>query len=297
MKKDISKSRFDVFTALLLLLITLYSISLLGLLAWGLMKSLQDKVDYIMQGASAASFPKKITFDNYLNAFKELKLKLGMEFGGRTVYFGEMLMNSLIYAVVCGILHTLTPCIVAYLTVRIKTRFNKLINAIVYFQMFVPLLGSMPSSIQLMTSLHLINTWIGMFVMKIGFTGVSFLIFQAQFESLSGEYAEAAKIDGANRYQIMFGIEFQLVKTILMIYFVMNFISYWNDYQTPMIYLPNHPTASYGLWRLNSKTGSYSDYVIFKVAGFMIMIIPTFVLFLIFKDKMIGNLTLGGIKG
>jgi ABC-type maltose transport system permease subunit len=64
-----------------------------------------------------------------------------------------------------------------------------------------------------------------------------------------------------------------------------------------MIYMPNHPTAAYGLWRMNSQVSSYTDYIIFKVAGFMILILPTFVLFMLFKDKMIGNLTIGGLKG
>lgn len=297
MKKNLTKPRINVFLAILLIILALYSLSLIFLLGWGLLKSLQDKVDYIMQGASASSFPKSFTLSNYVSAFKELKLKLGVEFGGRPVYFGEMLFNSLVYSISCAVVSTLSPCIMGYLTVRIRTNFNKLINGIFYFCLLVPVFGAMPSMIQMMTSLRLINTWVGAIVMKMGFTGTYFLIFQASFRSLSGEYAEAAKIDGANRYQIMFGIEFQLVKTIIMISFVLDFIGFWNDYQTPMIYMPNHPTAAYGLWRMNSRASSYTDYVIFKVAGFMILIFPTFVLFMFFKDAMIGNLTIGGLKG
>lgn len=297
MKKNLTKPRLSVFSVLLLIVLVVYSLSLIILLGWGFLKSLQDKVDYVMQGASASSFPKKFTFANYISAFGELKIKLGMEFGGKTIYFEEMLLNSLVYSIGCAIVSTFTPCIVAYLTVRIRTGFNKIVNGIFYFTLLVPIIGSMPSMIQMMTTLGLINTWFGAIVMKIGFTGTYFLVYQASFRSLSGEYAEAAVIDGANRYRIMFGIEFQLVKTIITIAFVINFINFWNDYQTPMIYMPNHPTASYGLWRMNSHLSSYTDYIIFKVAGFMILIVPTFVLFMLFKDKMIGNLTIGGLKG
>ena len=34
-----------------------------------------------------------------------------------------------------------------------------------------------------------------------------------------------------------------------------------------------------------------------RVAGLIVMMLPILVLFLIFKDKLMGSLTLGGLKG
>ena len=64
-----------------------------------------------------------------------------------------------------------------------------------------------------------------------------------------------------------------------------------------MVYLSKFPTASYGMYMFNKANSSDFDYIIYKVAGFMILIIPTFILFMLFNDKMMGNLTVGGLKG
>lgn len=295
--KNFLKRNCNPFTIIAFCILAVYSLMLVSILGWALIKSFQTESDFILQGASVSAMPKEWSLANYVKAFSKIYYKLPMSKGGRTVYFGEMLGNSLLYSLGCAIIATLVPCVVAYLTVRCDFWFNKIINGMFYFQLLVPIVGSLPSSIQIMNTLGLMDTWIGVYMMKFHFMGMYFLIFQGTFRSLSKEYSEAAIIDGANHYKIMFGIEFSLVKTVIMIVFVMEFISFWNDYQTPMIYLSKYPTASYGMYKFNSVNSSDFDYVIYKVAGFMILIIPIFVLFMIFKDKMMGNLTVGGLKG
>jgi ABC-type maltose transport system permease subunit len=73
-----------------------------------------------------------------------------------------------------------------------------------------------------------------------------------------------------------------------------------------MIYLQNNPTAAYGLFIYSNGQGqaisfrgvSYSPSAVpVRVAGYMILIGPIFALFMIFKNKLMGNLTEGGLKG
>jgi ABC-type glycerol-3-phosphate transport system permease component len=123
------------------------------------------------------------------------------------------------------------------------------------------------------------------------------LIFQGIFRGLSKDYSEAAIVDGASDFTIMVKINFPMIFNSIIIVAVLNFIAFWNDYQTPMVYLRSHPTVSYGLYYFNNINDSKFGMLIYKVAGFMLMMIPTLLLFLGFKDKMIGNLTIGGLKG
>ena len=133
--------------------------------------------------------------------------------------------------------------------------------------------------------------------MKASFLSNTCLIFNATFSGLSKEYSEAATIDGASHFDVMFKVCFPLIKTTILVLFVTSFITFWNDYQTPMIYLSDHPTASYGLFVFNQSTNSYEDFLVYKVAGFILILAPTFLIFLLMKDYLLGNLTEGGVKG
>jgi ABC-type glycerol-3-phosphate transport system permease component len=132
--------------------------------------------------------------------------------------------------------------------------------------------------------------------MRASFLSGGYLFFHAAFASMSKEYAEAAKIDGATQLQLMVEIAIPLARTILLVQFVSAFISSWNDYQTPMIYLSSYPTAAYGLMLFTQSTNSYEDYLIYKLAGFMLLLIPTFTVFMFLKEYLLGEVTEGGVK-
>jgi ABC-type glycerol-3-phosphate transport system permease component len=260
-----------------------------ALIGWGFLKSLQTANDFVLQSLSYSAFPKEFGVSNYIAAFQQIEYK--------NVMLAGMFINSIFYAAGCAAASVLIPCIVGYLTAKIDVWFNKVVTGMVLFSMFFTCYGQMPSMIETMNKLGLMDTWLGMFLMKASFLSNMYLLFNAAFLSLSKEYSEAAYIDGASNTKVMFTICFPLIKTTILVLFVTTFITYWNDYQTPMIYLPNKPTASYGLFVFNSSTNSYQDYLVYKLAGFMLILLPTFLIFLVMKDYLLGNLTEGGVKG
>ena len=106
----------------------------------------------------------------------------------------------------------------------------------------------MPSEIRMLKQLHIYDTFFGMFVLRMNFLSIYFLIFYAQFEMIPMTYSEAAKVDGASNFKIMTRIILpQAVPTIVTV-FLLTFITFWNDYQIPLYYLPNSPTVSQGLY-------------------------------------------------
>ena len=165
--------------------------------------------------------------------------------------------------------------------------------------MIIPIVGSLPAEITLSKTLGLYNHIYGMWIMKANFLGMYFLIFLAAFNSISMTYTEAAKIDGANNMSIMLKIIFPLVKNVIFTIILINFITYWKDYQTPMIYLNAYPTVTYGLFRVifdsSSSAGMVS--VPIRMTASIIVVMPLIIIFIIFQKRLLGNLTMGGIKG
>ena len=133
-----------------------------------------------------------------------------------------------------------------------------------------------------------------MYILQANFLGMYFLVFYATFRSLSWEYAEAAFVDGASHFTVMTRIMLPLVKSTILAVGVMVFIGFWNDYQTPMIYMPSHATISFGLFQFTNASGGSPSEV---PAASIVVMLPMLIIFIILKDKFIGNLTVGGIKG
>ena len=88
-----------------------------------------------------------------------------------------------------------------------------------------------------------------------------------------------------------------MIRPVISVVLLLSFIGYWNDYYVPMMFIPNHPVAAYGLYRYQQATDSAISTIPMKISGCMIVFAPIFVLFLCMKDKLIGNLTVGGLKG
>jgi len=81
--------------------------------------------------------------------------------------------------------------------------------------------------------------------------------------------------------------------TVLLI----KFIEFWNDYQTPLIFMPSKPTLSLGLYLYSVSPENQLSSVPLKLAGCILVMIPTIILYSIFSEKLIGNVSMGGLKG
>ena len=88
-----------------------------------------------------------------------------------------------------------------------------------------------------------------------------------------------------------------MVRTTILALFILGFIGSWNDYQTPMVYLPSMPTIAYGLFRFRYSSDSLVSAIPMQITGCVVVMIPIMILFIVFRNKIMGNLALGGIKG
>lgn len=274
-----------------LVLLILYTVIFLVPLLWAFLVSFKDELDFM---TNVFGLPQKWLLSNYKYVFKEMAVPVS---GVGDIFIEEMFFNSICYTVLCTIMHTLTPCICAYAVARYNFKFGKFIYGIVIVTMILPTIGNLASEIQVAKALHLYDTLIGVAIMKGHFLGTNFLIFYASFKSLPSGFREAAEMDGASQAQIFFKISLPLVKTTIGAIALLSFITYWNDYNTAMIYLPSKPTVAYGLYRFTHSTTNKASFVTVAVAACMTVTIPIFIVFILFRNKLMGNLTVGGIKG
>lgn len=285
----------QIFPLIFFILLLIYAVSLLVPFLWTLMSSLKSRLDFRMD---PFGLPTSIEWENYVKAFNGLYIQVTDGAGVRNVFMLEMFGYTLAYAVGATILSTLSHMVVAYICAK-YTRFKitKVLYSIVIITMILPIVGSLPSEMQVVKALGLYNNILGAWIMKASFLGMHFLMFYATFKGISWEYAEAAFMDGASHARVMFQIMFPLAKTTIAGLMLLSFIGFWNDYNMSMIYMPDIPTIAYGLFRFQFSTGQETSSITIQLAGCTIVMFPIFVLFLCFRKQLIGNIAIGGIKG
>ena len=294
-KKKIFR-RMDVFETILFAAIFIYVLSMIFVLGFGCVNSLKHFMDY--GRGNKFGLPRKEygwQFSNYVNMLSDFYVDVYREGQGNVpVGIFEMLWNSVSYAVCMSFFTIMTQVMVAYAVSKYEFKFRKLIYNVAVIVMLIPIVGSLASELQFAETLGLRNSLIGVCVMKCKYTGIYFLVFYAMFKNVSWTYAEAAQMDGAGHLRIFLEVMLPLVSSTIASVFVLQFIANWNEYYTPMIFLENRPTIAYGLYRYHTGLQAKVPEVL---SASIATCIPIVILFMIFRNKIMGNITMGGIKG
>ncbi len=269
------------------IILMLFVISFIFPFAWILMNSFKETSEF---GLNMMGWPKNFTFDNFINAFKFKDSTTQ----NKTIL--EMLAMTILIAGVGTLVTVFTSTSAAYVVAKYKFFGRNIIFSVVIFSLIVPIVGSLPSQMQMMKNvLHLDGTVIGCIFIYSGGFGANFLLLYSFFKNLSWTYVEAARVDGANDFVIFFRIIMPMAKGPIIAISIIQLIGLWNDYQTPAIYLPKHPTLAVGLKFLFDKMQTLSYPMMF--ATIIIAILPILILFTAFSKTIMENTSVGGLKG
>lgn len=303
------------FFSVVFFVLIIYAAALLGLLLWALMTAMKDEKDLL--NGNVFGLPDVQTYGwdslwkNFGTILNNFHIKSGSGpapvtdyytvFGTHVHYevdanFFTMALNSLIYAGGGAILQAFIPAIVAYVLSKYKFKFSKVVYAIALITYIIPIVGNAPSMLAMLKNLGFYDSWFGYFFMKFNFSGMYFFIFYSFFQGLPDSYIEAAELDGANQLQIMTRVVFPYAKKTIFTVILIVFVQLWNDYQTPLLYLPTLPTLSYGVWYFSNYNINGLTSTPIRMASTMSMALPIILLFIFLKDRLMGNVSLGGLK-
>ncbi len=242
-------------------------------------------------------WPRKMTLENYKTAYEFFYVKVQVNGEDRIFYLLDQFMNSILFSVGSAIAMTATTLVMGYASARFRYKFSEFIYMFVLVAIALPIVGSMPSEIKTAQGLGIFDTFPGIWIMRCTFLNTYFLIYYAQFKMIPMDYTEAAKIDGANPLSVMLKIIVPLASGTTTAVFVLNFIALWNDFQIPMVYLPSHPVAAYGMYQFQNTAIIQIANTPNRLAGICLMAFPIVVFYAFFNKKLNVNLAVGGIKG
>lgn len=293
-KHGVTRERMSPLTITMAIILGFYCAVLIIWLVWAFLTSLKDPNDFL---GNKYGLPNPWYFDNFSYVLNEYKVEKLIDGVKTVISTGDMILNSILYSVGSAFVATLVPCITAYLCARYKYKFSKIVYGTVLVCMVVPIVGSQASELQVVIRMGIYDHMLGMWILKSGFLGLYFLVFHEVFSSIPEAYSEAAEIDGASDFCIMTRISLPLAKNTFFTVLLIMFVTYWNDFQTPMLYLPTHPTISEALYWIKSSSFNYFAKMPVKMAAPMMFLLPVLIIFLCFHKRLLGNLTVGGVKG
>lgn len=292
------RDKLNAASAMIMLFLIIYAAALLLMYLWGFFTSLKSTIEFRKNlYGLPKGWPWDWAWENYEWAFNNMTVPVYKDNSRIDVGLFGMLSNSLIYALLGPLVSLSITWLVAYLIASFPKLLSRIIFRLNIVLMMIPIIGSLPSALQLYMSLGLYDTWGYVVVSGISFIGSNLLIFHAYFSSVSKEIKEAASIDGAGNMSIMLKIVFPLTSKMFGILFLIAFIGRWNDYMTMLIWMPSKPTLAYGIYMLSTSTETAGTWPPRQFAGCMILMLPILIVFLIFKDKIIGQVTMGALKG
>ena len=279
------KSRLSPLTVVMLVVLILYCAFLLGMLLWAVLTALKEPLAF---NRNKVGLPNPWYFENipYVLKNAEIRKEQGV------VPFGEIVWNSILYSVGCALVNTFVTAVVAYACSKYKCAFSKFIYGLVLVVMVIPVVGNQTSEIQMSMNLGLYDKMIGMLVMRASFLGI-----YDMFGAVPSAVSEAAEIDGANDAQIMLRIFFPIASNTFLTVLLINFIGYWNNYQVPMIYVPNHPTLAEYVFQISTFSKYPFSKAPVQLATSLILLLPVVALFCFTHKRLLGNLSIGGVKG
>ena len=211
-------------------------------------------------------------------------------------HFGEYFLSSLLVTTGAVLLSTVVATMAAYGLARARSRILSVIESVFLSGLLLPIHLAVLPIFYLMDGMGLVDSRFGLMLVYAA-AGVPFSIFVLTtfFRQLPPELEEAARIDGANTWQMFVRIMLPLVRPAVATVVVFRFVPIWNDFLFPLVLLRSREkyTVPVGL---TSFFGEYSTDWSSLFAGLVIATVPLIVLFLVATRQIVAGLTAGMSK-
>lgn len=208
----------------------------------------------------------------------------------------QWFLNSLIIATGHTVLVLLVVSLSAFAYSRLKFKGKNALFTFLLASMMFPSVVNLIPLYKIVDILGWVNTPLAVIVP--GAAGVFNIFLVKQFmDNIPKDYDEAAQIDGASDFKIFSKIILPLIKPVLLVVGLFSFTGAWNDFLWPSIVfndIEKMPITS-GLQLLQ---GMYQAQPTLLMAGALVAIIPTFILYLFAQKYFLQSMSLSvGVKG
>lgn len=228
--------------------------------------------------------PEVIRWDNYVAAFVD-------------GHFLQYFKNSLLINVLAVILVLVLSVMLAYACTRMRWKLSGLVRGLIMLGIMIPIHATLLPNYVIYDHLHLTDTIWALLIPYVAFSLPQGMFLTCGFmDSIPREVEEAALIDGANLYQILFGIITPMLKPSLVTVAIMTFLNNWNEFMMASTYLSS-PTWKTLPFSVLEFTGMYSSNYAVQFAVMALTAMPMVIIYVILNKQITKGVAAGAVKG
>lgn len=248
---------------------------------WILLCSVKTNIE--LTSYTTNLLPKNFTLDNFIHVIKDLE-------------FSKNIVNSVIIALFTTTIAIIISSMAAYGIVRFFPKLGKIMSkALITTYLFPPILLAIPYSL-VMAKFGLVNTRIGLVIVYLSFS-VPYAVWMLVgfFKTVPIEIEEAARVDGANKFQVFISIVLPLVAPGIVATAIYTFINAWNEFLYALILINSAEMMTVSV-KFRSLQGAeilnWGD----MMAASTLVVVPSVIFFILIQKNIAKGLTEGSIK-
>jgi multiple sugar transport system permease protein len=218
-----------------------------------------------------------------------------------SLYFSGWVLNTVLITVIATCGTVISASAAGYSFARLRFPGRELFFGITIATMMLPLEVTLIPSYLEFYLLGWLNTYLPLTVpFWLGGSAFYIFLFRQFFMTIPIDLDEAAKIDGADHFQILWSIVMPLSLPVLAAAGILSFIANWNSFILPLIILndPQKFTIGIGLryFQMQPSSDAFpTDNLL--LAGSIIMTLPIIVIFFIGQRYFVRGVVMSGLKG
>ncbi len=233
-------------------------------------------------------WPKEFGLDNYKRLFTETDFLIWFR-------------NTAIMGVATAIIQTCFVLAMSYVLSRLRFKGRKLLMN------FMLVLGMFPGFLTLLLiykvfvdlGLTMDMAPVGLIIVYCASSGMGYYVSKGFFDTIPKSLDEAARVDGATRWQVFYKVIMPLSKPIVIYTILMGFMAPWGDFMMAS-YIVHENSAgmnvAVGVFEWLSKTMVNTNYTMFCAAG-VVVAVPVTLVFLCLQKYYVEGVTGGAVKG
>ena len=204
--------------------------------------------------------------------------------------------NSLVVTVVSLLFILLFGAMAAWGLSEYRFAGSRWLRFFFAFGIMVPIRLGTVSILQIMVSLHLVNTLTAL-VLVYAAQGLplAIMILSEFMAQVPGELKDAARCDGVSEFRIFFQVVVPLVRPAIATVAVFTMVPIWNDLWFPLILAPSEKTQTITLG-IQQFVGQYATDWNAVLASLSLAIVPVVALYALFSRQLIRGITAGAVK-
>ncbi len=247
---------------------------------WIVMSSLSAGDSFFL----SSLFPKKLSFDHYVELFRETDFVLWV-------------WNSLKMCLFVAVIQLTLTALAAYAFSRMRFTGRK------YGLMTLLVLQVFPNSMAisgyyiLVYQFGMVDSSLALILVLAGGSAFNIWLLKSYIDAIPRELDEAAMVDGAGKFTVFRRIILPLAMPQMVVIFLFSFIATYSEYVISSVFLQNPGKRTLALGLQSFITNQFAAHWTLFSAAAVLSSLPIMIVFMALQKYIQNGLVAGGVKG